>query len=97
MVVTPTNAADAVLGPTAREIAEKLEAAGFDVLLDDRDERPGVKFKDADLVGIPFRITVGKKVAEGQVEVLRRSTRETQDATIASIAGHFEKLLRPAP
>ena len=97
VVVTPTNAADAVLGPTAREIAEKLEAAGFDVLLDDRDERPGVKFKDADLVGIPFRITVGKKVAEGQVEVLRRSTRETQDATIASIAGHFEKLLRPAP
>ena len=97
VVVTPTNAADSVLGPTAREIAEKLEAAGFDVLLDDRDERPGVKFKDADLVGIPFRITVGKKVAQGKVEVLRRSTRETQDATIASIARHFEKLLRPAP
>ncbi len=97
VVVTPTNAADAILGPTAREIAEKLEAAGLDVLLDDRDERPGVKFKDADLVGIPFRVTVGKKVGEGKVEVLRRSTRETQDATIASIAGHFEKLLRPAP
>ncbi|MDP9263777.1 MAG: proline--tRNA ligase, partial [Acidobacteriota bacterium] len=76
VVVTPTNAADAILGPTAREIAEKLDAAGFDVLLDDRDERPGVKFKDADLVGIPFRVTVGKKVAEGKVEVLRRSTRE---------------------
>ncbi len=97
VVVTPTNAADAVLGPTAREIAEKLEAAGLDVLLDDRDERPGVKFKDADLVGIPFRVTVGKKVAEGKVEVLRRSTRETEDATIPSIAGHLEKMLRPAP
>jgi len=97
VVVTPTNAADTVLGPTAREIAEKLEAAGLDVLLDDRDERPGVKFKDADLVGIPFRVTVGKKVGEGKVEVLRRSTRETQDATIASIAGHLEKLLRPVP
>ena len=45
----------------AEDIAKQLEAAGFDVILDDRDERPGVKFKDADLVGIPFRITVGKE------------------------------------
>jgi prolyl-tRNA synthetase len=97
VVVTPTNVADAILGPTAREIAGQLEAAGFDVLLDDRDERPGVKFKDADLVGIPYRVTVGKKVKEGKVEVLTRSTRKSEDATIASIAGHLEKLLRPAP
>ena len=45
-------------------------AAGIDALLDDRDERPGVKFKDADLIGIPFRITVGKKLAQGLVEVV---------------------------
>jgi len=45
---------------TAEDIARRLEAVGFDVLLDDRDERPGVMFKDADLVGIPFRVTVGK-------------------------------------
>ena len=45
------------------------------MLLDDRDERPGVKFKDADLVGIPFRVNVGKKVTEGTVEVVQRSTR----------------------
>ncbi|MGH9531086.1 MAG: His/Gly/Thr/Pro-type tRNA ligase C-terminal domain-containing protein, partial [Terriglobales bacterium] len=71
-----------------------LEAAGHDVLLDDRDERPGVKFKDADLVGVPFRITVGKKVSEGKVEVVRRSTRETRDATIAEIGQEFEQIFR---
>src|SRR5581483_2054373 len=62
IVVSPTNIKDEKLMGTAEDIARKLEAAGFDVLLDDRDERPGVKFKDADLVGIPFRVTVGKKV-----------------------------------
>jgi prolyl-tRNA synthetase len=80
---------------TATDIATRLEAEGYDVLLDDRDERPGVKFKDADLVGIPFRVTVGKKVTEGTVEVVRRSTREMQDASIAEITDYF-KDLRPA-
>jgi len=61
----------------------------------DRDERPGVKFKDADLVGIPFRITVGKKVTEGTVEVVQRSTHEMHDASIAAITDYF-KALRPA-
>ena len=69
----------------------RLEAAGFDVLLDDRDERPGVKFKDADLVGIPFRVNVGKKVTEGTVEVVQRSTREIQDASIAAITEYFRE------
>jgi threonyl-tRNA synthetase len=61
------------------------------VILDDRDERPGVKFKDADLVGIPFRITVGKKVTEGTVEVVLRSTREVRDVTIAAVVDHFQR------
>jgi len=65
-------------------------------LLDDRDERPGVKFKDADLVGIPFRVNVGKKVTEGMVEVVPRSTHQMLDANIRDIASHLEKLLRPA-
>jgi prolyl-tRNA synthetase len=63
------------------------------VVLDDRDERPGVKFKDADLVGIPYRITVGKKVTEGTVEVVIRSTREVRDVTITAIVEHFKELL----
>jgi prolyl-tRNA synthetase len=93
VVVVPTNAADEKLLKAAVEIAETLEKAGLDVVLDDRDERPGVKFKDADLVGIPVRVTVGKKLSEGRVEVLLRSTRESQDATIGDIEAHVRKLI----
>jgi prolyl-tRNA synthetase len=96
IVVTPTNFADVKIRDAAIDIAQKLEAAGYDVLLDDRDERPGVKFKDADLVGMPFRVTVGRKVSEGKVEVVERSTRKIEDATISSIATHFGNALRPA-
>ena len=96
VVVVPTNVSDDKVRTTAEEIARQMEAAGFDVLLDDRDERPGVKFKDADLVGIPFRVNVGKKVTEGTVEVVQRSTREMRDASIGAITDHFQNLLRPA-
>jgi len=96
IVVTPTNVNDEKLRTTAEEIAQRLEAAGFDVLLDDRDERPGVKFKDADLVGIPFRVTVGKKVTEGTVEIVQRSTRTTRDASIGAVSEFFQKNLRSA-
>jgi prolyl-tRNA synthetase len=96
IVVTPTNVKDEKLMSSALEIARQLETAGIDVLLDDRDERPGVKFKDADLVGIPFRVTVGKKVTEGTVEVVQRSTREIHDASIGGVTEYCQKLLRPA-
>ena len=96
VVVTPTNVKDDAMLKAAQDTAKELEAAGFEVLLDDRDERPGVKFKDADLVGIPFRVTVGKKVTEGTVEVVQRSTREIEDVSIASIKSYFEKRLKPA-
>ena len=94
IVVAPVNVKDETVRTAAEDIAKRLEAAGFDVILDDRDERPGVKFKDADLVGIPFRITVGKKVTEGTVEVVLRSTREIRDVRITAIVESFEKLLR---
>jgi len=96
IVVTATNVSDEKIRLTAEDIAARLEAAGYDVLLDDRDERPGVKFKDADLVGIPFRVNVGKKVTEGTVEVVPRSTHQSQDVTIAAITEYFEKMLAPA-
>jgi prolyl-tRNA synthetase len=96
IVVTPTNVSDAKLLAVAVDLAEKLEAAGFDVLLDDRDERPGVKFKDADLVGIPFRINVGKKVTEDRIEVVQRSTRTSTDIMISEAVSYFQRLLRPA-
>jgi prolyl-tRNA synthetase len=94
VVVVPTNVADTAIMNTAEEIAQKLEAAGYDVILDDRDERAGVKFKDADLVGIPFRINVGKKVSDGKVELVKRSTRESTDASIAAITEEFQKAAR---
>ncbi len=96
IVITPTNVSDDKLRATAEDIAKKLEGSGFDVLLDDRDERPGVKFKDADLVGIPFRVNVGKKVTEGTVEVVQRSTREMRDVSIGDVGEYFERLLRPS-
>ena len=93
IVVTPTNVKDESLLKAAVDIGMRLEAAGFDVILDDRNERPGVKFKDADLVGIPFRITVGNKVTEGTVEVVLRSTREVRDVTIAAVVEYFQGVL----
>jgi prolyl-tRNA synthetase len=93
IVVAPVNVKDEAVKLAAEDIAKRLETAGFDVVLDDRDERPGVKFKDADLVGIPFRITVGKKVTEGTVEVVLRSTREMRDVTITAIVEYFQELL----
>ena len=94
VVVAPVNMKDEAVRNAAEDIAKRLESAGFDVILDDRDERPGVKFKDADLVGIPFRITVGKKVTEGTVEVVFRSTHEVRDVRISAVVEHFEELLR---
>jgi len=94
IVVVPVNTKDDAVRTAAEDIAKRLEAAGFDVVLDDRDERPGVKFKDADLIGIPFRINVGKKVTEGTVEVVLRETREVRDVTISAIVEHFQGVLR---
>ncbi len=93
VVVAPVNVKDEAVKAAAEDIAKRLEAAGLDVILDDRDERPGVKFKDADLVGIPYRVTVGKKVTEGTVEVVFRSTREVRDVRISAIVEHFQELL----
>jgi prolyl-tRNA synthetase len=93
IVVTPVNVKDESLLTASIDIAKQLESAGFDVILDDRNERPGVKFKDADLVGIPFRITVGNKVTEGTVEVVLRSTREVRDVRIAAVVEYFQGVL----
>jgi prolyl-tRNA synthetase len=83
VVVTVTNMGDALLRETGEKLAAELDAAGLDVLLDDRDERAGVKFKDADLVGIPFRINVGKKAASAVVELVTRATSTSVDVPIS--------------
>lgn len=75
-VVVPVNVNDSVQANMAEEITKRLEDEGIEVIIDDRDERPGVKFKDWDLIGIPVRITVGKKAGEGLVEYKLRSEAE---------------------
>lgn len=74
--VVPVNIKDELQMKVANELYEKLLALGVEVVLDDRDERPGVKFKDADLIGFPYRITVGKTIQEGLVEFKTRKTNE---------------------
>ncbi|WP_348270086.1 proline--tRNA ligase [Edaphobacter paludis] len=86
VVVTITNVGDAALLTAGEQVAAELEAAGLDVLLDDRDERAGVKFKDADLVGIPYRINIGRGVAEGKVEFVDRLQSQSQDIPLNEIA-----------
>ena len=93
VVVTVTNISDALLKETGEKLAAELEAAGLDVLLDDRDERAGVKFKDADLVGIPYRINVGKKAAGGQVELVTRATASSVDVALTDVVALVEKQL----
>ena len=67
---------------TAMKFHEELTRRGIDVVLDDREERPGVKFKDAELIGVPVRITVGKKLGQGQVELFSRNDKVNRDVTV---------------
>jgi prolyl-tRNA synthetase len=86
VIITPVNVNERGLSETADRIYHALKGKGVDVILDDRDERAGVKFKDADLIGIPFRVTVGsKKLAEGKVEIMFRRTRELVDISIDAV------------
>ena len=64
----------------------EMQAKSIDVLFDDRPERPGVKFKDADLIGVPYRVTVGKrKVEQGLAEIFHRSTKRIEDVKLDQV------------
>ena len=76
VVIVPVNIQDELQMKVANSLYEVLKSAGVEVVLDDRDERAGVKFKDADLIGFPFRITVGKTISEGLVECKIRESGE---------------------
>jgi len=91
VLVTPLTGRDEAVVSTAQGIYEELGRRGVDVLLDDRDERPGVKFKDADLVGIPVRVVVGSKsLADGKVEI---SLRRDGDKELVALEGAVERVL----
>jgi prolyl-tRNA synthetase len=89
------------ISSAAESLYEKLQHVGIEVLIDDRDERPGIKFKDADLIGIPYRITVGKRFAqEGEVEIRTRADGKTQslslDKVVAEIVSSVRDVLNAA-
>ena len=96
VVVTPVNLKHAAQRAAAERIYSDLSAAGVDVLLDDRAERAGVKFKDADLIGVPFRATVGRRVGEGIAEITTRRTGATENVTIERAATVLQRLIRDA-
>jgi len=92
--VVPVSVEDARLRETAEQLAASLDAAGVDALLDDRDERPGVKFKDADLIGLPVRVTVGPRaLARGCVELKTRTAREATEVPVGDAAARAAALL----
>jgi prolyl-tRNA synthetase len=91
-VVTITNMKQDELRAAGESLYADLQRAGLEVLLDDRDERAGVKFKDADLIGIPYRVTVGKKAADGVVELFDRSSKSSEDISLSEIVTRVQSL-----
>ncbi|MCK9362089.1 MAG: proline--tRNA ligase [Syntrophales bacterium] len=84
VIITPVNVNESALAEAAEKLYQALLARGVETILDDRDERVGVKFKDADLIGIPWRVTIGpKKLAEGNVEIKDRRTGEIKILPLA--------------
>ncbi len=89
-VVTVTNMKDEKLREEGEKLYQDLQAVGLDVLLDDRNERAGVKFKDADLIGIPHRITIGRKIADGVVELFDRRTKQSEDVKLSEVVSRIQ-------
>jgi prolyl-tRNA synthetase len=94
VVVTITNMKQDDLRQAGEKLYHELQQAGLEVLLDDRDERAGVKFKDADLIGIPHRVTIGKKVNDGVVELFNRRTKKTDDVRISDVVAAIRQDLQ---
>jgi prolyl-tRNA synthetase len=92
VIVTITNIKDERLREAGEKLYKDLKAAGLEVLLDDRDERAGVKFKDADLIGIPYRITIGKKIVDEKVELFDRKAKQSEDVKLDEIVKRVQEL-----
>jgi prolyl-tRNA synthetase len=95
-VITPVNYGDSLQSEAAGMLYRECLQAGLDVLLDDRDERPGVKFKDADLIGVPFRITIGKKLSAGKVEFSERRSRASEEVLLHDVVSRLRRKLAEA-
>ena len=96
-IIVPVSTKDVLVVETADKLYLELQRLGVEVILDDRDERAGVKFKDADLVGYPLRVTIGSKtLANGQVELRERKTGETQLVLVEEVAGQVKTIIEKA-
>ncbi|RUM44516.1 MAG: proline--tRNA ligase [Desulfurobacterium sp.] len=93
VIVIPVNVKKDEIRDTAEEIYETLQREGFDVIIDDRNARPGFKFKDADLIGIPFQVIVGKRAPEGIVEIKVRKSGERFEVPVNEVAKKIRELL----
>lgn len=96
-IIVPASTKDALVVETADKLYRELQGLGVEVVLDDRDERAGVKFKDADLVGYPIRVTLGSKtLANGQVELRERKSGETHLVQVEDIAQQVKTIIEKA-
>jgi prolyl-tRNA synthetase len=95
IVVIP-NLKESAQVKAAEQIYQALNAAGIETLLDDRDERPGVKFKDSELVGIPYRVVTGRSLAQGKVEVVKRADKTAVEIPIAELVSTLKAWIAEA-
>jgi prolyl-tRNA synthetase len=95
-IISIPNVNDTQQVEIAEKIYTELNKAGVETLLDDRNERAGVKFKDADLIGIPFRIVTGRAIANGKVEVVKRANRESQEIAIDEVVNILQQWIKEA-
>ena len=96
VIITIPNVADAQQIEAAEQLYAELNSSGIETLLDDRDERAGVKFKDADLIGIPYRIVTGRSLQAGQVEVVIRATRKSQEIALNEVTATLKQWIDAA-
>ena len=94
VVIVPVNIQDELQMKVAEKMYEDLKNAGVEVVIDDRDERAGVKFKDADLIGFPYRVTVGKTINEGLVEYKIRETGDVEKVTPEVAVEHLVEIVK---
>jgi prolyl-tRNA synthetase len=89
-IICVPNIGDTNQMAAAERLYTELNAMGIETILDDRDERAGVKFKDADLIGIPYRIVTGRSLADGKVEVVQRATKQSQDISVEQVGATIQ-------
>jgi len=95
VIIIPVNVKDQNIAKAGEDLYRELEEAGLEVLLDDRDERAGVKFNDADLIGIPVRVTIGpKSLAEGNLEIRMRKTGEMRTIPVKEAKSFITELVK---